>query len=295
MLRYAGRAVCGVRCAAGLDRAVWRMMPLRGSGDEDENALPSAPRQSNQRTAAGHQPPPRHRSAAAHAAAYRVDAPPADRARGRTCAFGARPARRTRRPADLGQTGYRAAALAPCRWHPDGLAGGGRLARAPGPPDQHTGHRHRAETPHHRGPASLVAGPPRSGGDAADPGARVRRACRRAGAPGAGRGTAVAHGRDGGLPHRAGIGDQHQQVRPGQAGVDQPRPPGRLRVSHRARRRPGLRHRLASGKAPRPSGHALSGRSRTRPAARALGAGPWYPHHADAANLGACSAHEALR
>ena len=90
------------------------------------------------------------------------------------------------------------------------------------PSDRGTEQRHRAETPHHRGPATLDAGQP---GPAGGAGESVQRVGRAAGHPGACRAAGGAAGAErpaDGVPLRAGGADQYRQVRPGQRGAGAP-------------------------------------------------------------------------
>jgi hypothetical protein len=198
--------------------------------------------------------------------------PPADRARRRTRPPGARPARRTRLAADLGQARRGAHPLAP-GWRP-----GARGARAAGPPGEHAGQRDRAEAPHHRGPAPLVAGPPRPGGDAGDPGARVWRALRRGRAL---RWHPVALAPPAELMVyrlvQEAVNNISKHAQATQVWLSLA-PQGRLGRGLGARRRHRLRHPHALDASPRPGGHALSGRSRARHAERGVRA---RARHAD--------------
>ena len=167
---------------------------VRGQGDEDESALASAPGQSGQRTAASKRPVPCHRGAAAQMTANQANAPPADSAPGCKGALGARSAQRAWRPAQLSQAGHRAAAATLDGGHPEKAADGRRPVRPPGSPYQHAEHRHPAEAPHAPRLRPLPLDLSGSHSDDANSGARIRCACRRAGAPVAGEDTAAVHG-----------------------------------------------------------------------------------------------------
>ena len=185
----------------------------------------------------------------------------------------------------------------------DGLA---RSERAAAASQRDAQWRHRAQAPHHRGLAAIVAQQSRADRGAGDPAARVLRAQRVEGRRCARTGRAGAGGAADRVSTGAGGLDQHRQVRQGD---DRPCDLGTPRrgagARGGARRRCRLRHRCAADRHARAARHALPGgggrwrnapqveaRATERPSKRscrrrsAVDAGtepPLEPLHADAA------------